>query len=46
MTVCQFSSGFADSQRDRVERLTARRSHGEIVDAVIAASTIDPDLVT
>ena len=41
----QFSSDFADNQRDRVERLTAWGSYGEIVDAVIATSTIDPHSV-
>ena len=41
----QFSSDFADTQRDRVDRLTAWRSYSEIVDAVIAMSTIAPDLV-
>jgi hypothetical protein len=36
----QFSSDFADNQRDRVERLTAWRSYGEIVDVVAATSVV------
>lgn len=36
----QFSSDFADNQRSRVERLSAWRSYGEIVDAVVATSVV------
>jgi hypothetical protein len=42
VTVWQFSSEFADKQRDRVERLSAWRSYGEIVDAVITTSVVVP----
>jgi hypothetical protein len=35
VVVWQFSSDFADKQRDRVESLTAWRSFGEIVDTIV-----------
>ena len=38
----QFGIDFADKQRSRVEKLTAWRSCGEIVDAVVATSIVDP----
>ena len=40
--VWQFSSEFTDNERDRVERLTARLSYGEIVDAIVATSIVVP----
>jgi transposase len=45
VVVWQFSSDFADKQRDRVERLSAWLSYCETVDAVIATSTFDPGSV-